>query len=127
MRITVLNSGLPACPPGPYRRLSAVQARILRNFSHSTCSRDEAERTLAHEIRVAGFQRHRNISNLPFLGVGIIRRIETASSCASQCLRQRSSPLDIVLLCTFVTSAQQDHDFRRATFTRSAGSCRRRM
>src|SRR5579872_5389177 len=64
---------------GPSERLVqtlAVQAGLLRNLAHAACTCNETKR-VAHEIRVPGFERRRDISNLTLLGVEILRGIKS--------------------------------------------------
>lgn len=54
----------------------SAQAGILRDTRYAARAGDKAER-IAHEIRIAGFQRRGDIGGLPLLRVEIIGRIES--------------------------------------------------
>jgi hypothetical protein len=69
-------------------------------------ARDDAKR-IAHEIRVAGFQRCRNVGHLPFLSVEIIGGIKSCrlwdygsplAYCQAKWIPVRLSPLDVLPL-----------------------------
>jgi hypothetical protein len=74
MRMTVPNSGLPVSPSALYK-LSRFRPAFFA-ISAMPRARDGAER-IAHEIRVAGLQRRRNIGSLSFFAVEIVDGVKS--------------------------------------------------
>jgi hypothetical protein len=68
----------------------AIQAGLLRNTSHAARACNKAKH-VAHEIRVTGFKRCRNVGNLPLFSVKMVDGIKSRAADAS-CASRREGP-----------------------------------
>jgi hypothetical protein len=98
--MTVLNSGLPLSPSA-LRKLSRFRPAI---FAISPVPRARNQpKGVAHEIRIRGFERRRDVCDLTFFRVEIVGGVKSGRL-ASQRLRQQLGAFDVPSLRALIAS-----------------------